>query len=135
MSQQSADSAFPGQNYTCVCSILVLMALHAPLFFRLIWRRFWRRYVSTTWRRLIATCGSWSPNTATTKNSSPQDDLQLLTRVKVICTFAMQFWFVIQNFKKHHFHVELCTVIYIQVCTTVMSHRFWGNATNINQCH
>lgn len=74
---------------TCVFVVyFVIMALYSLLFFRLIWKRYWRRYAPTTWRRLIATCGSSSLSTGTTKNSSPPDDLQLPTRVKVVCTFC-----------------------------------------------
>lgn len=74
---------------TCVFVVcFVIMALHSLLFFRLIWKRYWRRYAPTTWKRLIATCGSSSLSTGTTKNSSPPDDLQLPTRVKVVCIFC-----------------------------------------------
>lgn len=114
---------------TCVFVVcFVIMALHSLLFFRLIWKRYWRRYAPTTWRHLIATCGSSSLSTGTTKNSSPPDDLQLPTRVKVICTFChavLRLSF--QNFTKHHFHVYL----HPSLDYKGVSRRFWDSATVI----
>lgn len=129
MSQQSANSAFPGQNYMSVWSVPCLNGFTLPFIFQTYLKEILKEICTYNMKAPHRNMWELKPEYRHYKEQQssgwPSVTDQGQGRLHIL---PRSFDFLFQNYKKHHFHVYL----HPSLDYTRVSPRFWDSATVIS---